>query len=88
MRLSDFICVELNGFFADPDAPSREDPKHREWAHWTVTNIPGAQVEKGDTIAEYVGSGPPKDTGLHRYVFLVYKQEQKHDFDEPIKSDT
>ena len=27
-----------------------------------------------------VGSGPPKDTGLHRYVFLVYRQNGKiHD---------
>jgi phosphatidylethanolamine-binding protein (PEBP) family uncharacterized protein len=25
----------------DPDAPSRQDPKFREWRHWLVTNIPG-----------------------------------------------
>uniref|UniRef100_A0A915N2Y6 RecQ-mediated genome instability protein 1 n=1 Tax=Meloidogyne javanica TaxID=6303 RepID=A0A915N2Y6_MELJA len=64
----------------DPDAPSRDDPKFREWHHWLVVNIPGNDVSKGEVLSEYVGSGPPKDTGLHRYVFLVYKQKGKiHD---------
>lgn len=66
----------------DPDAPSRKDPKFREWHHWLVVNIPGGDVAKGDTLSEYVGSGPPKETGLHRYVFLVYKQSGKLKFDE------
>ncbi|TKR65491.1 hypothetical protein L596_025887 [Steinernema carpocapsae] len=25
----------------DPDAPSRADPKFREWHHWLIVNIPG-----------------------------------------------
>ncbi|KAI7692732.1 OV-16 antigen [Sarcoptes scabiei] len=58
----------------DPDAPSRQQPKYREWHHWLVVNIPGNDVAKGQTLSEYVGSGPPKGTGLHRYVMLVYKQ--------------
>ncbi|CAD6188089.1 unnamed protein product [Caenorhabditis auriculariae] len=58
----------------DPDAPSRDDPKFREWHHWLVVNIPGNDVSKGDVLSEYVGAGPPEKTGLHRYVFLVYKQ--------------
>ncbi|VDN04776.1 unnamed protein product [Thelazia callipaeda] len=61
----------------DPDAPSRKSPKFREWHHWLVTNIPGHDVSKGDVLSEYVGSGPPHGTGLHRYVFLVYKQPSK-----------
>lgn len=32
----------------DPDAPSRADPKFREWHHWLVGNIPGCDVSKGD----------------------------------------
>ncbi|CAG2106148.1 unnamed protein product [Medioppia subpectinata] len=28
----------------------------------------------GKTLAEYKGSGPPKDTGLYRYIFLVYNE--------------
>ncbi|KAK6101136.1 Phosphatidylethanolamine-binding family protein [Brugia pahangi] len=61
----------------DPDAPSRQNPKFREWHHWLVVNIPGQDVSKGDVFSEYIGSGPPKGTGLHRYVFLVYKQPEK-----------
>ncbi|KAF7633201.1 hypothetical protein Mgra_00007391 [Meloidogyne graminicola] len=64
----------------DPDAPSRADPKFREWHHWLVVNIPGNDVAKGEVLSEYVGSGPPKLTGFHRYVFLVYRQNGKiHD---------
>ena len=47
----------------DPDAPSRLEPKFREWHHWLVINIPGNQVEKGDEISQYIGAGPPKGTG-------------------------
>jgi len=70
--------VEEGAFYTlcmtDPDAPSRLNPKYREWHHWLVVNIPEARVADGKTLSEYVGSGPPKGTGLHRYVFLVYKQ--------------
>lgn len=70
----------------DPDAPSRKNPIRREFHHWLVGNIPGNSVNKGNVLSAYVGSGPPKNTGLHRYVFLVYKQQGKIDFDEPILS--
>lgn len=58
----------------DPDAPSRSQPTYRECRHWIVMNIPESKIENGDEVIEYVGSGAPKDTGLHRYIFLVYKQ--------------
>ncbi|XP_039270939.2 phosphatidylethanolamine-binding protein homolog F40A3.3-like [Styela clava] len=61
----------------DPDAPSRDEPKFREWYHWGVINIPGNDVSKGEEIAAYVGAGPPKGTGKHRYVILVFKQSGK-----------
>lgn len=66
----------------DPDAPSRKDPKFREWHHWLVGNIPGDNVEKGNVLSEYIGSGPPQGTGLHRYVFLIYKQNGEIKFTE------
>ncbi|XP_030369426.1 protein D3-like [Scaptodrosophila lebanonensis] len=61
----------------DPDAPSRADPKFREILHWAVINIPGNKVADGQVLAEYIGSGPPEGSGLHRYVFLVFKQNEK-----------
>lgn len=61
----------------DPDAPSRTDPKFREVLHWCVINIPGSSVADGQVIAEYVGAGPGEGSGLHRYVFLVFKQGEK-----------
>lgn len=82
--------VESNAYYTlimtDPDAPSRQNPKSREWQHWLVVNIPGNDVNKGNVLSEYVGSGPPKGTGLHRYVFLVYKQPGKISFNEQFLS--
>ncbi|XP_073817246.1 protein D3-like [Musca autumnalis] len=66
----------------DPDAPSRVEPKFREFRHWLVVNIPGNHIDQGEVLAAYIGSGPPKGTGLHRYVFLLYKQPGKLEFDE------
>ncbi|CAD6994069.1 phosphatidylethanolamine-binding protein homolog F40A3.3 [Ceratitis capitata] len=64
-------------FMVDPDAPSRAEPTNREILHWLVVNIPGNKVAEGQTVAEYIGSGPSKGSGLHRYVFLVFKQPGK-----------
>ncbi|XP_022914812.2 protein D2-like isoform X1 [Onthophagus taurus] len=72
----------------DPDAPSRKEPKFREWHHWLVGNVPGANISKGETLSQYVGSGPPQGTGLHRYVFLIYKQNGKLNFDEQRLTNT
>lgn len=44
----------------DPDAPSRKEPIRREFRHWLVVNIPGNDVKNGETVFEYIGSGPPK----------------------------
>uniref|UniRef100_A0AAG5CQW4 Phosphatidylethanolamine-binding protein n=1 Tax=Anopheles atroparvus TaxID=41427 RepID=A0AAG5CQW4_ANOAO len=71
---------------ADPDAPSRSNPEMRSWKHWLVGNIPGKEVDQGEVLADYVGSGPPQGTGLHRYVFLVYKQPAKVTFNETVLS--
>ena len=49
--------------------------------HWLVLNIPGNKVSEGEVRKGYVGSGPPKDSGLHRYVFALYKHDQ------PIKAE-
>lgn len=68
----------------DPDAPSRVDPSLGEVRHWYAGNIPGNRIADGEQLFEYRGSGPPQGTGLHRYIFLVFKQSAgKLVFDEP-----
>nr|KAF6282610.1 phosphatidylethanolamine binding protein 1 [Myotis myotis] len=46
----------------DPDAPSRKDPKFREWHHFLVVNMKGNDISSGTVLSDYVGSGPPKGT--------------------------
>lgn len=66
----------------DPDAPNREDPKFGEVRHWLVVNIPGNDLSSGEVKFEYIGSGPPSGSGLHRYAFLLFKQlNGKQEFD-------
>ncbi len=37
-------------------------------------NINGTDLSSGDAIFPYMGSGPPEGTGLHRYVFVLFRQ--------------
>ncbi|XP_009950709.1 PREDICTED: phosphatidylethanolamine-binding protein 1 [Leptosomus discolor] len=46
----------------------------------------GNNVGSGTVLSDYVGSGPPKGTGLHRYVWLVYEQPKQLTCNEPILS--
>ncbi|XP_055586704.1 protein D3-like [Uranotaenia lowii] len=62
-------------FMVDPDAPNRKEPKFRSVCHWFVGNIPGSNIAGGDHRIAFVGSGPPQGSGLHRYIFLIYKQQ-------------
>ena len=73
--------------FTDPDAPSRSDPRFREILHWLVANVPENDIEKGDVYSEYIGSGPKEDSGVHRYVLLVFKQPKgRLELDRPKAS--
>ncbi|KAH8243602.1 hypothetical protein KR032_008761 [Drosophila birchii] len=81
---SDLITLLM----VDPDAPSRQEPKFREILHWAVVNIPGSDLSKGQPVAAYVGSGPPEGTGLHRYIFLLYRQTGKIEIDTPTIPNT
>ncbi|XP_014665178.1 PREDICTED: uncharacterized protein LOC106807376 [Priapulus caudatus] len=63
----------------DPDALARE------FIHWIVGNIRANDVNQGEVLAEYVGSSPRKDTGLHRYTFIVYKQRGIVNFGDWVK---
>lgn len=42
-------------------------------------NVPNNEVTQGDTIFEFIGTGAPKGTSLHRYVLLIFEQPGKID---------
>lgn len=66
----------------NPDFPHRSKPIMKEFAHWVVGNIPGPYVEEGLPLVHYVGACPPWGTGLHRYIFCIYRQPDKINFEE------
>lgn len=53
----------------DADAPA----EYSEARHWLVMNIPESNVDNGDEVVAYLGSGTR--SGIHRYIFLVFKQQ-------------
>ncbi|KAG6455034.1 hypothetical protein O3G_MSEX009012 [Manduca sexta] len=55
----------------------------KEYVHWLVANIPGNSIEKGDELVEYLRPFPLKGTGYHRYVFVLYKQNDRVLYDIP-----
>lgn len=73
---------------AEPDAPTREDPSDGEVRHWLVVNIPDNSIQDGLPIVAFVGSAPPDGTGMHRYIFFVFKQSAKIDYNGPFVVNT
>ncbi|KAG0750188.1 hypothetical protein G6F57_000448 [Rhizopus arrhizus] len=60
----------------DPDAPSKETPTNAPFRHWVVVNIPSSgDLALADQLSTYIGPGPPVNSGYHRYIFLLYKQD-------------
>ena len=47
------------------------------WLHWVVVNIKGNNVKNGDELFEYTGPAPPKGSGKHRYIFLLFEQPER-----------
>ena len=52
----------------DPDTP------YGDYVHWLIINIKG-NITNNETIIPYKGPAPPINTGVHRYIFLIYKQD-------------
>merc|ERR1712212_444851 len=72
----------------DPDAPSRKNPRAAQWLHWILTNVEGERLISGqdlmgEEVTAYAGPSPPKGSGPHRYVFLVWQQQQAVSLESP-----
>lgn len=66
---------------ADLDAPDRAGHAYREFIHWVVTDITAESLAAGGglggkTALDYLGVGAPCNSGLHRYVFLLFEQPE------------
>lgn len=44
-----------------------------------IENIPNGDISKGELIVPYLQPIPPKGSGYHRHVFILYKQDKKID---------
>ncbi|KAH6789785.1 centroradiali [Perilla frutescens var. frutescens] len=71
---------DMRSFFTlimtDPDVPGPSDPYLREHLHWIVTDIPGTTDSSfGKEVAEY--EMPRPSIGIHRLVFLLFKQKRR-----------
>ncbi|KAL2541030.1 Protein CENTRORADIALIS-like [Abeliophyllum distichum] len=87
--------VEVNGgdmrsFFTlimtDPDVPGPSDPYLREHVHWIVTDIPGTTDSTfGREVVSY--EMPKPNIGIHRFVFLLFKQKKRQTVEAPLSRD-
>ncbi|OAY30403.1 CEN-like protein 1 [Manihot esculenta] len=70
----------------DPDAPSPSDPHLREHLHWMVTDIPGTtDASFGREVVSY--ETPKPVVGIHRYVFILFKQRGRQTVSPPASRD-
>ncbi|XP_043087098.1 39S ribosomal protein L38, mitochondrial [Puntigrus tetrazona] len=58
----------------------------QEYLHWLVGNIPGNSVSSGKELCHYISPFPPKGTGFHRYIYILFKQEHLVDFSSDLRS--
>nr|XP_006011475.1 PREDICTED: 39S ribosomal protein L38, mitochondrial isoform X2 [Latimeria chalumnae] len=70
------LLTNLDGHLRDNDS---------EYIHWLVGNITGPVVESGEEVCHYFPLFPAKGTGYHRFVFILFKQDQHIDFKDEYR---
>ncbi|KAI6669827.1 hypothetical protein NL676_004712 [Syzygium grande] len=81
---------DMRSFFTlvmtDPDVPGPSDPYLREHLHWIVTDIPGTtDATFGKEVVGY--EMPRPNIGIHRFVFLLFKQKRREMVRPPSSRD-
>lgn len=66
-----------------PDAPSTTSREQSEYQHWIKVNIPQCDPLNGTLLTAYVPDVPNYRVGLHRMIFMAFKQPST----EPIVFD-
>ena len=61
------------------------DSVHGDYCHWLLLNIPSNNLNNSDTILPYKGPSPPFKTGVHRYIFELYKQNNRLELLEMVE---
>jgi len=56
----------------DPDAVGGT------YIHWLKVNITNNDINTGNIIISYKGPSPPPKTGIHHYIFELYKQDREN----------
>ncbi|EOY08218.1 hypothetical protein QUC31_010949 [Theobroma cacao] len=70
----------------DPDVPGPSDPYLREHIHWIVTDIPGTtDATFGREVVSY--EIPRPNIGIHRFVFVLFKQKRRQMITSPSSRD-
>ncbi|KAK1383037.1 Terminal flower 1 [Heracleum sosnowskyi] len=82
--------ADMRSFFTlimtDPDVPGPSDPYLKEHLHWIVTDIPGTtDASFGREVVSY--ESPKPVIGIHRFVFLLYKQKRRQTMNAPPSRD-
>ena len=67
------------------DVPTKKDPKDSDFLSWLVVNIPGDDITKGETLAEYVGGFPLKEENQNLMFILNQQPNGKITFDEKYR---
>lgn len=71
------------------DVPTKKNAKDSDFLLWLVGNIPGNDISKGDTLAEYIGAFPLKDEGTQNVMFILNEQPKgRIEFTEQFISKT
>ncbi|OIT04563.1 PREDICTED: CEN-like protein 2 [Nicotiana attenuata] len=81
---------DMRSFFTlimtDPDVPGPSDPYLREHLHWVITDIPGTTDSSfGKEAVGY--EMPMPNIGIHRFVFLLFKQKKRQTVNAPLSRD-
>ncbi|XP_043248383.1 39S ribosomal protein L38, mitochondrial [Colletes gigas] len=59
---------------------------NNEYCHWFLGNIPENKLERADEIIDYLRPIPPRGVGYYRYIFVLYKQNERLDYTEYKKT--